>query len=418
MIHFTPLLAIAALLSAAPAFGQATAPPDDKPTITIYGTVVANGSSAGSQLFIADIPGWALAENQRLTPPAISGQQPTGFDAGSATLFDATARQTRLGLRVAAPAGKSPWTPSGQIEVDFFGARPASSQGTVFNQPRLRLALINLKHTSGWSFLAGQDWVIFAPTNPTSFAHYAVPLAASGGNPWMRLPQFRIEKLTKLSGSKGVLIQAGVLRPVSGGDSPAAGSLADAVELSGERSGRPFVQGRVAMTGAAHGRAQSIGVSGHFGKEKAEPDTLNTWGVALDGAVSIGSRIGLSGELWSGENLDTFQAGISQGVSLRQGHFSTVAAKGGWIQGSITLSPSASINAGTGVDDPDDAALNGTLTRAKNQVTWINLMVRAHTSVTVAFEYNYFNTTHRAAARADAHRGTGHYGNVAVVLSF
>ena len=417
MMRLKSLIAIAALLSAAPAFGQAAAD-DTKPTFTIYGTIVANGSATGSQLFIADIPSWAVADDQRLTPPAIGGQQPGSFEAGDMTIFEATARQTRLGLRVAVPAGKSSWTPSGQVEIDFFGARTASSQGTVFNQPRIRLALVTLKHTSGWSFVAGQDWALFAPANPTSFAHYAVPLGASGGNPWMRLPQFRVEKNSKLSGSKGVLVQAGVMRPVSGGDSPGAGSLADPVELSGERSGVPFVEGRVALTGTSHGRAQSIGISGHFGKEKAEPDTLDTWGVALDGAVALGSRVGLSGEAWQGENLDTFQAGVSQGVSLRDGHFSSVAAQGGWVQASVTLSSTATINAGTGIDDPDDDALNGTLTRAKNQVSWINLMVKPHPNVTVAFEYNHFDTTYRASAGAAARAGTAHYGNVAVVLAF
>jgi hypothetical protein len=138
----------------------------------------------------------------------------------------------------------------------------------------------------------------------------------------------------------------------------------------------------------------------------------------MDGAASIGTRVGISGELWQGENLDTFQAGISQGVSLRDGHFSGVGAVGGWLQASITVSPRATINAGTGIDDPDDETLNGTLTRAKNQVTWLNLMVKPHPNVTLAFEYNYFDTTYRASAAASPNSGTGHYGNVAVVLSF
>jgi hypothetical protein len=416
---FVRLAAALALVMATSgaAFGQST-PADTTPKVTIYGTIVANGAFSDAQLFISDIPVWAVQGDTRLAPPSIGSQQPGTLLAGDATVFEATARQSRFGLRVEVPAGKSRWTPTGQVEIDFFGARPASGHGSVFNQPRIRLALISLAHASGWTLVAGQDWAIFAPANPTSFAHYAVPMAASGGNPWMRLPQFRLQKTSRMGGSQTLLLQLAALRPTGGGDSPTAGSLADPVALSGERSGVPFVQGRAAFNGVSSGRPSAIGVSVHYGREKAEPQTLATWGVAVDASVGLGSKAAITGEWWKGENLDTFQAGVNQGVTQQIGTFRSIAATGGWAQVSVFATSSVTLNGGYGLDDPDDAALTPLVTRAKNQVAWANLMVKPHANVTFAFEYNRFDTTFRTSASSPERKGTGNHANVAVVLTF
>lgn len=414
----TPVLAFilcAAVGTARTAVAQ-SAPSDTAPKFTVYGALVANGGVADAALSVPDIPTWALPGTQRLVPPSIGSQQPEAVEAGTITSFEATARQSRLGLRVEVPRGAGSWTPSGQLEIDFLGARPVSTQGTVFNQPRLRIASVTLRHTSGWTVMAGQDWTIFAPANPSSFAHYAIPLAATAGNPWTRLPQFRIEK--RPNGSRGLLLQASLARPNSGGDAPTAGSLADPVSLSGERSGQPFYQGRAAYQGTRHGRAQALGVSVHYGREKAEPQTLTTWGVAVDGSVALGTRLSLTGEVWQGENLDTFQAGIMQGVTQQAGVFKSIAAVGGWVQGSVVASPAVTVNAGLGVDNPDDDALTLSVSRSKNQVVWANVMVKAHQYVTLAFEYNYFDTTHRSGPTSPERPGKGNFGNVAVVLAF
>lgn len=417
-VRLLALAAAASLVSVASAGAQqaAQAPDDGKPRFTFYGSIVANASVADAAVFGSDIPWWAVQGAQTLLPPSIGSQQPQSLVASDVNNFEATARQSRLGVRIDVPRGQGRWTPAGQLEIDFLGARPAAGQGTVFNQPRLRIAMVSLRHASGWTFGAGQDWVVFAPANPTSFAHFAIPEAAGGGNPWARLPQFRVEK--RPSGSRGLLLQAALLRPQGGGEATSAGSLVDAVAQSGERSGQPFYQARLAYAGTAHGRPQSLGVSVHYGREKAEPETLTTWGVAVDGAVALGSRVSLTGEVWQGENLDTFQAGILQGVTQLSGAFKSVAALGGWLQGSVAASKTLTLNAGLGVDDPDDDALTVLVPRARNQVAWANLMLKAHQAVTVAFEYNRFDTTFRTSPTGPERKGTGNYGNVAVVLTF
>jgi len=405
---------LASWLAAPSATAQTPAGDDpSRPVITLYGTVVASTSAATTQLFIPDVPVWALAAGTRLQPPPIGGQAvPGGLEASEAGDIHMTARQTRLGLRVQFGAGSSAWTPSAQVELDFFGARPNAGHGAVFNQPRLRLALVTLRHTSGWSIVAGQDWAIFAPLNPASFSHFAVPLGAASGNPWMRLPQLRAERSVAVGPSMRLLVQAGLLRPLGGGDATAAGSLADLPSLSGERSGQPFYEGRVALTGTRHGRAQALGASGHYGREAVEPETVSTWGAAVDLQLVLHPKATLSGEAWTGSNLDTFQAGVIQGVSIAGSRIAAVDARGGWIQLALTPAPLWTLHAGAGIDDPDTDGLSAAITRTRNRIVWGNAMYRLHPQVTAALQYTHFDTQYRTGA------GQGHFGSLAIVFAF
>lgn len=397
--------------------------------MSVYGFVLANSSFGSSQLNIPDIPLWAVARESFLSLPPISGQTQLSISQRAGDIRDTTftMRQSRFGFRASLPK-VGEWTPSAQVEVDFFGARPVATQGTVFNQPRIRLGYLTLEHTSGWKIVAGQDWMIFAPLNPTSFAHFAIPEAATAGNPWMRLPQLRVEKTIKFSEGTSLLWQGGFLRAVGGGDSPAAGSLGDLPTLSGERAIHPFYQTRFALTtpGAAK-KPLTIGASGHYGRKDFGLNTIDSWGVAIDYVLPLHSTVGLSGEVWTGSSLDSFQAGILQGAAvfitsgpggLLDARFKKINASGGWIQLGITPTTKWALNLGYGQDDPRNRDLNPIVNRSKNQVWWTNIMYKIHPNVTVALEYNFFDTIFRVP-RFDPRRvGTANYVNLAFVYSF
>jgi hypothetical protein len=383
-------------------------------TVTFYGTIVANAGASSAQFAVPDIPLWALVGP--LTPPPIGGQPPgVAVDAESGS-FELTARQSRFGARVAVPAGKTRWTAGGQVEVDFLGARPAAGQGTVFNQLRLRIAIMTLRHESGWSLGAGQDWVLFAPVNPASLAHFAIPLAASGGNPWMRLPQVRVERAV-VTGDTTVLVQGALLRPVGGGDLPLAGTLADSPSLAGERSGQPFYQARLAVSRRPQAGG-TIGVSAHYGREDAETNTVSSWGVALDGTWRVHPRLTASGELWTGANLDTFQAGIAQGLALRDGRFHAIDARGGWLQLAATLPHDWTVSGGFAQDDPSDDDLTAAVTRARNRVLFLGTTYKPHPNVTIALQHNYFDTVYRSGPGAATREANGHHLNLAFAFAF
>lgn len=386
---------------------------------TLYGFVLANTAFADSQLFIQDIPLWAQPDAQRLALQPITGQSPGVTErAGDieTTLF--TARQTRLGFRASFPRAGG-WTPSSVVEIDFFGARPVAGQGSTFNQPRIRLGYVSLEHTSGLRLVAGQDWVIFAPVNPTSWAHVSIPQAAAAGNPWMRLPQIRVERTFRFEENGSFQIQSGILRAVSGGDAPAAGSLLDLPSLSGERAVHPIYQTRFALSAPALGKTLTLGLSGTYGRENTGLNLIDSWGTAIDYSFPLHAKVGLKGELFIGSNLDTFQAGIFQSAALAGRRFRKIDTGGGWIELGITATDRWSFNIGYGQDDPENRDLNLGM-RAKNQLWWTNIFYKLHPNVIVALEYNYFNTRHlRPRFDPSGTRvGTANWVNLAFAYTF
>jgi len=387
---------------------------------SFYGFIIANASFADSQQFLSDMPLWALPDGAGVVPPPINGQAIPGLTlrAGQIRETNFTIRQTRLGLRASLPRVGS-WTPSTHVEIDFLGARPAVGQGSTFNQPRIRLAYVSLERAGGWRFVAGQDWIIFAPLNPVSFAHFASPEAASAGNPWLRFPQLRMEKTIRYNENTSLLIQGGVLRAVGGGDAPAAGSLLDVPALAGERAVHPFYQSRVAVTRVVAGKRNlTVGFSGHYGREDTGPNTIDTWAGAFDYVFPVHDKLSFTGEVWAGSNMDSFQAGIFQGAALVGDRFRKIDARGGWIQLGITPASKWNLNFGYGQDDPDNNYLNTVVNRAKNQLWWTNVMYKLHPNVTVALEYNYFDTIFKVPRTSPARVGTSNFLNLAFVYSF
>ena len=80
----------------------------------------------------------------------------------------ASGRQTRFGVRITGGRiGNANVT--GVVEADFYGGFPGVGIGENMGVLRLRVA----KAKFDWertSLTVGQDWVIFAPNNPTSLA--------------------------------------------------------------------------------------------------------------------------------------------------------------------------------------------------------------------------------------------------------
>jgi hypothetical protein len=138
----------------------------------VYGTLLLNGFYNTSLNNNEDIPLFAGKQ----------GSDPTGGDKN----FGMTVRQSRLGMRYSGlQLGDAKI--SGQVEFDFFGGQSTLSNGVGFDLFRLRLALgrVDWKNVS---LVAGQDWSVFAPLNPTSLAGYSIPDFSASGNPWIRSP--------------------------------------------------------------------------------------------------------------------------------------------------------------------------------------------------------------------------------------
>jgi hypothetical protein len=380
----------------------ASAPAEDTaPKLTPYGAVYFNGFHNSGGTNNQDVPLWGAA-----------GTGDTG----------ATARQSRFGVRASLPAVFGAKT-SAAIEVDFFGGFPAIGTGENFGQVRLRLANMRLdwKNTA---LVIGQDWMVFAPVNPSSLACAAIPLFAGAGNPWARLPQVRLERRFGAG-----LVQAAVLAPQSGDFN----SAFLAQPNSGSLSEVPYLQGRLAWTSTnafGSGKPGTVGVSGHYGQAQVTPTgggtakDLDSTGGAVDWSWPLGKHVLLSGEGFLGENLAGFQGGIFQGYNPDQvtasapgGTPESISTKGGWAQ--LAVTPGASkltLLAAYGIDDPDDADLVSATSRnwrLRNEVLALALQYRASAQLSFGIEYRFLETRWlQRGTQKDRHL------NLAAVMSF
>lgn len=397
----TPTPTPAPLPTPAPTPSPASAPAEDTaPKLTPYAAVYFNGFHNSGGTNNQDVPLWAAA-----------GTGDTG----------ATARQSRFGVRAILPAVFGAKT-AAAIEVDFFGGFPAIGTGENFGQVRLRLANMRLdwKKTA---LVIGQDWMVFAPVNPSSLACAAIPLFAGAGNPWARLPQVRLERRFGAG-----LVQAGVLAPQSGDFN----SAFLAQPNSGSLSEVPYVQSRLAWTSTnafGSGKAGAIGVSGHYGQSQVTTTggaakDLDSTGGAVDWSWPLGKHVLLSGEGFLGENLAGFQAGVFQGYNPDQvtasapgGTPESISTKGAWAQLAVTPGSSKlTLLAAYGIDDPDDADLVSATSRnwrMRNEVVALALQYRASAQLSFGIEYRFLETRWlQTGTQKDRHL------NLAAVMSF
>jgi hypothetical protein len=395
------LSALAQTPAPAPTPAPTPAPAEDvAPKLTPYASIYFNGFHNSGGTNNQDVPLWAAA-----------GTGDTG----------ATARQSRFGVRATLPPVFGAKT-GAAIEADFFGGFPAIGTGENFGQVRLRLANMRLdwKKTS---LVIGQDWMVFAPVNPTSLACAAIPLFAAAGNPWARLPQVRLEERFGAA-----LFQAAVLAPQSGDFN----SAFLAQPNSGSLSEVPYLQGRLAWTSKSafgSGKPGSVGVSGHYGQSQVTPtagtpEDLDSTGGALDWSLPFGKHVVLAGEAFLGENLAGFQAGIFQGYnpdevtsSAPAGTPESISTKGGWAQLGVTPGTSKlTLFAAYGIDDPDDADLVSATSRnwrTRNEVVALALQYRASAQLSLGLEYRFLETRFlQTGTQKDRHL------NLAAVMSF
>lgn len=320
--------------------------------LTPYGTIYFNAFSNSTGTNNTDVPLFAT---------------PTGAGNTSASV-----RQTRLGFRLeGVKVGKA--NLKAVVEADFFGGFPSVGIGENFGVVRLRLANARLDWERT-SVTVGQDWMVFAPVNPTSLAAAAIPQMAAAGNNWARLPQIKIERKF----GKNFTFQGAILAPQTGDYNTASNFFLQ--PTSGASSKLPFFQSRIAFVETNwfnSKKAGSIGLSAHYGRSKVftgatsniEND-IESVGVALDWNFPLAERISFAGEAFFGRNLGGFQAGVFQsynndfayrvGTILVPRGVRAIGTRGGWMQLGFTpdiLQNNLSLYGSIGIDDPTDADL-------------------------------------------------------------
>jgi hypothetical protein len=338
--------------------------------VKIFGTVHTHAFANSGEPNWLDVPNLA---------------QPSTPDGRTGT-FSATARQTRIGITADGPTLGSART-SGVLALDFFGGVPGFQTGQVMALPRLLVGFARIE-TDRVALQAGQDHVILAPRDPSSLAAFAFPSLFRSGNLYLRAPQARVE--TALGGN--LRLTAGILAPI-GGDLVGEDYRFVPPALGGERSRHPAFQAHLgyASTAATDApRRAAFGVSGHFGRERRADGTHESWAGAIDFAVRR-DRIGLAGELFSGDNVDAF--GGALGLDAR--------AEGGWAEIQIFPTTRLSAAAGAGVDRLRTDPI--VVPRRRNRSYFGNLKYSLTPEVDAGFEYTWLGTLPGSGAERKNH---------------
>ncbi|MBZ5674277.1 MAG: hypothetical protein LAP61_08535 [Acidobacteriia bacterium] len=400
--------------------------------LRVYGTLIMNISTSDTVQVGQDVPLWPLPGNANVTFP--DGTTKRAGAVGD-TIF--TARQSIVGFQVSPKSTGSGWSPSGLVEIDFFGSRPVDPnfqpQNRVFNQPRLRRGYLQLDK-GDWKIVAGQDKAILAPLDPISLSHVAMPLGFTAGDLWALLPQVRVENRHKF-GKSTLLVQGGILRPSFGDarltdQSGVNGSAVDGTFSGfGERGRQPFYEARVAYSHPMAGRTATIGVSGHYGREAVGADKdVDSDAVAVDWSIPIHKYLIFRGEGFTGANLVPFGGGIDQGVAFTAAagatpaNFRKIADQGGWLELISPVTPKDILYAGAGTDDPRDRNLMPGSTRSKNSFVWASYFRKLGPDVTAAFEWSFWDFRTRTFNGANlgprATSGRGNVINIALAYQF
>ena len=110
---------------------------------------------------------------------------------------------------------------------------------------------------------------------------------------------------------------------------------------------------------------------------------------SLELLLPLTKQLAVQGNLWKGENLDTYFGGVGQGVNMALGR--EIEAQGGWAQLLYDPTDKLSFGLGYAVDDPkDEDVAEGK--PSKNEQIFGNVAYKFTAAVTGLAEYAHMTT--------------------------
>jgi len=341
----------------------------------LHGLILVNAFANSEDVNNSDVPQFAL-------PPRPPGGLPSSAAGG-------TVRQSRIQVR-ATVSEFAGGRLSGDLDVDFFGGQQPSTGGRTF--PLLRIRRAFAEFTRGrLGVLVGQEAPPIVEINPSSLASIGIPGFAGAGNLWLWIPQIRVGVDVAQLGAARLGVEIAALAPTSGDAQTAFFTQPDIAE----RSGRPYLQGRIRARWGSGTTQGEVNLGGHVGWLAVGPDErVTSHAVAVSLWTPLVRGLELRGEAYTGQAVGGLGGG---GIGQNFGVDSTaVTTTGGWIQLNVLPSPMWEIGAGAGLDDPDDSDLDVATQRLRN------LAVEGHASwrrapVVVGFEIRRLETRYGAS---------------------
>ncbi len=371
--------------------------------VELSARVLTNAFATSGRVNAVDVPQVAL-------PPA------AGAASGTDRALGATVRQTRLGAGLVAHDVLGAAF-AADVDLDFAGGpQAAPGDRRLFPEPRLRTARARFL----WArteLLVGSDTPLVSDLDPLSLASVATPGFSGAGNLWNWLPQLR---LTRAIGTTAVAggrvrwaVQGALLAPFAGVQQPDEPDGVDA----GERSRRPFVEGRLRARWGGAGDEPELpasddllrdggeaGVGVHRGWVAASDGRLHaSRAVTADVRLALGERVELRGEGYVGGRLLRGLGG--GGIAQAFGRAPEGAPPGavgapvrdaaGWLQLNVRPHPVLLGGAGCGVDavDVDDRPV-----REHNVACAAHVLWRPVSPIVAGAELRTLRTRHDGGA--------------------
>lgn len=270
-------------------------------------------------------------------------------DALDNDVLSITARESRIGFDFMWE--ENDIRTDARLECDFYGLGVApASLNSMENKaaPMLRHAYVKISKGQ-WSLLAGQTSDVISPLVPKT-ANYTV--LWDQGNIGYRRPQVRLSAWTELSDNAKLFVAGGIFRTLGGNLDAAYGDNVD----DGADAGVPTFEGRLAMsTKVRETGTMELGVSGHYGTEDywtgRSTKSVESWSGNVDLRYTPCERWEFLGELFVGDNLGAYYGGVGQTLNPM---LTEIGSKGGWAEISFRATEGLWLNAGYGIDNPDD----------------------------------------------------------------
>ncbi len=235
-------------------------------------------------------------------------------------------REALLGL--AASHADGDWTYRAVVELDFYGANASNNL-----LPRLRLGYAEARSADGWTIRGGQDWVPVAQRHPGTLDFGCLSWA---GNLWHRTPQLTVRRRT---GDWEALV----------------GAMKHRISSAQEQQEiMPWVMGRVAGHDLL-GAGSLVALGGGYRSVTVNDSDYSPYLVAGELVLPLGPVFTLTAEAYLGEGVgrEFVHHGFDYNPEHPEGALA-IASLGGFASLRARVSAPVELNAGLGMDDPDD----------------------------------------------------------------
>ena len=273
---------------------------------------------------------------------------PTGLATNT---FDLHARQSNIFAQFTGPEIFG-LTPGATIFVLFYNDNITTDNYGFL----LYYAYGELKNDQ-MRFAAGLQPDIFDPVGPTLLSLSSL---YGSGNAGSYRGQIRFERYVHCDDGSQLTCQVGLSEPISTTVLPADPFVED--------NGWPNIEARLAYgfgekreyIGGRKQRPVEFGVSGVVGQIRitaanpAAPDPNrvvdDVWGLGCDLQWAITDRLGMKGELFVGQTLGEYNAGVLQNFNSQT--FGPIRTRGGFAEIYYYLDPKVHLHCGYGIDNP------------------------------------------------------------------